>query len=136
MKTRLNLKPGQRGTKRLCAKYGNSLVRVRYRYDEIRKKRYKTVELIVDETDWEPREQRKEKSDTGKKEETIVGVRVGPSEGRLQQKIRKAGGVWNRQIRLWEIGYETALQIGMEERIEKITRRGREELRDEKHHTR
>ncbi len=30
VKTKLNLKPGQRGTKRLCEKYGDSLVRVRY----------------------------------------------------------------------------------------------------------
>jgi hypothetical protein len=32
--TRLTLKPGQRGTHKLAAKYGDRLVRVRYRYDE------------------------------------------------------------------------------------------------------
>ncbi len=38
------------GTKKLLAQYGKRLVCVRYRYDEERRERYKTVELIVDET--------------------------------------------------------------------------------------
>lgn len=54
MKTKLTLKPGQRGTKKLLAKYGDRLICVRYRYDEQAKKRYKTVELIEDKQDWSP----------------------------------------------------------------------------------
>ena len=57
MNTKLTLKPGQRGTKKLLKKYGNRLVCVRYRYDEEKKLRYKTVELIVDVTEWEPKEE-------------------------------------------------------------------------------
>ena len=41
----LHLKPGQRGTKRLLAEYGDRLVCVRYRYDAERNKRFKTVAL-------------------------------------------------------------------------------------------
>lgn len=51
---RLRLTPGQKGTRQLVAKYGERLVRVRYRYDPGRKKRYKTVEIIVGERDWDP----------------------------------------------------------------------------------
>jgi hypothetical protein len=51
----LHLKPGQKGTKRLVADYGDRLVCVRYRYDAARKRRIKTVELIVAESDWHPR---------------------------------------------------------------------------------
>jgi hypothetical protein len=40
-------KPGEPGTQKLLAKYGNRLVSVRYRYDPANGKRYKTVELIV-----------------------------------------------------------------------------------------
>jgi hypothetical protein len=47
MKTRLKLKPGQRGTKKLLTQYGDRFVGVRYRYDAKQKKRFKTVELIV-----------------------------------------------------------------------------------------
>jgi hypothetical protein len=46
-RVRLHLKPGQKGTKQLLAQYGDRLICVRYRYDAQRKKRFKTVELLV-----------------------------------------------------------------------------------------
>ena len=55
MKTLLSLKPGQRGTGKLSAQYGDRPVCVRYRYDEEKKRRFRTVELIAEETDWEPK---------------------------------------------------------------------------------
>jgi hypothetical protein len=55
MRTRLHLKPGQNGAKPLVAQYGDRLVCVRYRYDARRKKRFKTVDLVVAERDWQPR---------------------------------------------------------------------------------
>jgi hypothetical protein len=53
-RVRVHLKPGQKGTKQLLARYGERLICVRYRYDAQRKKRFKTVELLVAERDWEP----------------------------------------------------------------------------------
>ncbi|MGE0825878.1 MAG: hypothetical protein AB7G75_09705 [Candidatus Binatia bacterium] len=47
MRTCLTLQPYQGGAKQLQALYGDRLVRVPYRYDEQRKKRIKTVGLIV-----------------------------------------------------------------------------------------
>ena len=47
MKTRLTLKPGQRGTKSLAEKYGDALLCVRFRYDAELRQRLKTVELII-----------------------------------------------------------------------------------------
>ena len=52
MKSRLNLKPGQKGTKHLVEKYGKSLLYVRYRYDEDRGIRLKTVAIVVEEKPW------------------------------------------------------------------------------------
>ncbi len=54
MRVLLHLKPGQKGTKKLSAQYGDRLVCVRYRYDAQRNKRFKTIELIVEERDWAP----------------------------------------------------------------------------------
>jgi len=51
MKTILILKPGQKGKKKLVAKYGQRLLCVRYRCDEILKKRFRTVEIVADERD-------------------------------------------------------------------------------------
>jgi hypothetical protein len=55
MQTRLSLRPGQKGTKKLVIEYGDRLVAVRYRYDVDRQRRYKTVELVVEESPWSPR---------------------------------------------------------------------------------
>ena len=52
MHIRSTVHPGQRGAKKLLTQYGDRLVCVRYRYDDKRQKRIKTVELIVEEEDW------------------------------------------------------------------------------------
>jgi len=52
MQIRTVRKPGEPGTQKLVAKYGERLVSVRYRYDPQAGKRYKTVELIIAEEDW------------------------------------------------------------------------------------
>jgi hypothetical protein len=49
-RTRLIRQPGQPGTKRLVEQYGSKPVCVRYRSDDEAGKRYKTVELIVEES--------------------------------------------------------------------------------------
>ena len=59
MKSWLNFKPGQKGTKQLVEKYGKSLLHVRYQYDGDRGIRLKTVELIMEESRGDP------PSDTG-----------------------------------------------------------------------
>jgi len=109
MKTRSTLKRGQRGTVKLTKRYGDQLLYVRYRYDPVRKKRLKTVELIIEETDWEPNEQWAP--------DQIVGIRVAMEETRLQKSLRKAGGIWNRRRKVWEIRYEKVLELQLESRI-------------------
>lgn len=47
MKSYNHLKPCQKGTKRLVEQYGEVLQCVRYRYDEKRSVRLKTVEIVV-----------------------------------------------------------------------------------------
>jgi hypothetical protein len=81
MRTRLTLLPGQNGTKGLVAEYGDRLVNVRYRYDAAKAKRYKTVELIIDERDWRPF--------TAK---TMVSIRIDWQEERLREQVKRAGG--------------------------------------------
>ena len=49
MKSYAHLKPGQNGTKRLVEEYGDRLLCVRYRFDETRGVKLKTVEIVVDE---------------------------------------------------------------------------------------
>lgn len=52
MRVRLVRRPGQHGTRAYVEQYGDRLVCVRYRYDEGTRRRYKTVEIIVEEGAW------------------------------------------------------------------------------------
>lgn len=61
--TRKMIRPGKPGTKKLTQKFGEDLVCVRYRYDKKRKKRYTTVEVVIDESPWNP-SKRKKRSNT------------------------------------------------------------------------
>ena len=107
MRTRLHLKPGQKGTKQLLTQYGDRLVCVRYRYDAQRKKRFKTVELIVAEREWEPPPPRFAA-------DVIVGVRVGFAEVELREQVKQAGGKWNRSRKVWELRYDRVVTLKLE----------------------
>lgn len=98
MKTRLILKPGQRGTKRLTDKYGDALVCVRFRYDAITKQRLKTVELIIERTDWEPPPEKFA-------DDSLVAIKVEGYETDLRKLVKDAGGKWNPEKKLWYVRY-------------------------------
>jgi hypothetical protein len=110
MRTRLHLKPGQRGTKQLLAQYGDRLVCVRYRYDAQHKKRFKTVELIVAERDWDP-------PATRLADDAPVAVRIDFVELDLRQRVKQAGGKWNPDRRVWELPYAQVIALKLETRI-------------------
>jgi len=110
MRTRLTLHPGQDGAKQLGVQYGDRLVCVRYRYDEQQKKRYKTVELIVEESRWEPPAPPPQDS-------TLVWVRIALLEAEVRQQVKTAGGRWDPQRRLWELRYGQVIALGLSKRI-------------------
>ena len=98
MKTRLKLKPGQKGTMKLLAEYGDLLVCVRYRYDLELRKRFKTVEIIVDEKEWTPPPPRF--ADNAR-----VPVRIAFPEEELKEKAKAAGGRWDPKAKLWFVPF-------------------------------
>ncbi len=104
MQTLLTRKPGQKGTKQLLLKYGEQLVCVRYRYDDERRRRLKTVELVVEEREWMP-------------DDTRVLVRVAWDEQELRGKVKGAGGRWRPERKLWELPYSKVVELGLEERM-------------------
>ena len=109
-RVRLHLKPGQKGTRQLAAQYGDRLVCVRYRYDPDRKKRFKTVEIIVGARDWQPPPPRLAR-------DQIVAVRVAFDETDLRERVKRARGAWNRPRRVWQLAYAEALALGLGDRI-------------------
>jgi hypothetical protein len=107
---RLHLKPGQRGRKQLLAQYGDRLICVRYRYDAQRKRRFKTVEIVVAERNWEPLPPRVAHAQ-------IVGLRVPYGDAAVRELVKQAGGTWNRDRRVWQLRYDRVVALGLHDRI-------------------
>jgi hypothetical protein len=97
MKADTNLKPGQKGSKRLMEHYGDALLCVRYRTDEKRGLHLKTVELIVGEKPlpgyqyWDG---------------DMVNLVVVYGEASLRDRLKALGGRWNPAEKLWQIPFE------------------------------
>ena len=98
MITKLKLKPGQRGTKKLAEEYGNTLVCVRYRYDEKSGMRFKTVELIVESKPWTAPTPHFADTD-------LVPVFIGFSDRASREIAKVAKGRWDPDQKLWLIQY-------------------------------
>ena len=92
MRTRLHLKPGQKGTKQLLAQSGD------------------TVELLVAERDGEP--PRPPDAD-----HQIVAVRIGFAEPAVREQAKQAGGKWNPDPKVWELRYRQAVALKLDTRI-------------------
>lgn len=88
METRLTLRPSQSGTKKLLARYGERLVRVRYLYDAASGRRLQTVELIIESVPWHPRPRTPRRRD-----DEIVAVRIAFHETDLRQRAKRLGAV-------------------------------------------
>ena len=112
METRLTLRPGQSGTKKLVARYGERLLRVRYLYDEKMGRRLKTVELVIDSVPWRPRERKPRRRD-----DEIVAVRIAYHEADLRERAKRLGALWRPAQKLWEISWLDAKRLGIADRV-------------------
>jgi hypothetical protein len=76
------------------------------RYDKQRRKRYKTVELIIDEKDWIP--------DTLVPAGKRAYFKIGYGELELREQVRLAGGYWNPDKKAWHLEYRKVIEPGLE----------------------
>ena len=111
MKTRLILKAGQRGTKSLSAKYGDALLCVRFRYDAKIQQRIKTVELIVERTEWTPPPPRYTA-------DTMVHLHIKADDMPARTQAKAAGGRWNPEKLLWVVKYGKIAGTPLEKHIQ------------------
>lgn len=110
MITRLKLKPGQKGTKKLMAEYGDTLVCVRYRYDHASRTRIKTVELVVDKKAWIPPAKKFTDND-------LVPVRIGFADSAMRERAKAAKGKWDPEKKLWFMRYGKVKGTSLEKHI-------------------
>ncbi|MGQ0511072.1 MAG: hypothetical protein ACT4P9_10705 [Betaproteobacteria bacterium] len=114
METRLTLRPGQNGTRKLVERFGKRLVCVRYRYDEENARRYTTVELVVAEAEWKPRSRKPRAS---RSPEDMVYVRIGYAEAALRVKMKALGAIWRPKLKLWELPWGVVRGLELEGRV-------------------
>jgi hypothetical protein len=139
MRTRLTVRPGHPGARKLTEIYGERLVCVRYRYDAVRRCRVKTVELIVEEAPWEPpappphaspaepptgdltkapraapNENDENKARRGIGASAIVAVALSWDRYLdLRKRLYDARARWNPHERTWEMEYRHACTLGL-----------------------
>lgn len=112
LRTRATIQPGRPGTKKLLAQHGSALVCVRYRYDDERKTRCKTIELIIEEIPWPPPIRPSTLRPTD-----LVTVRIPYHEHTLREAIKRRGGKWNAEEKTWTLPYAAVLSLRLVERI-------------------
>jgi hypothetical protein len=110
-------KPGEPGTHNLLKRFGERLVCVRYRYDPIRHKRYKTAEIIVAEEDWLPPSEPESQAEPQKPLQHRVAVRIAYQERELRQQVSAAGGTWSQRERLWRVAPDVVERLGLQGRV-------------------
>ena len=110
MRTRLTLQPDQEGAKQLRKQYGERLGCVRYRYDEEKKERWKTVELIIEKSDWEPMA-------VHWQADTRVALQIAVQEREVRQRVKAAGGKGNPSEAVGELPYGRVVALGLTNRI-------------------
>lgn len=116
METRLNLQPGQNGTKALVKKYGDRLICMRYRYDQKTAMRYKTVELIEETTPWRPSRSREARLIKRAADEPVL-LKIAYEETALRESLRQRGGRWRPEEKAWAVNYGVACDLGLDDRI-------------------
>lgn len=70
----------------------------------------KTVELIIERTDWEPPPEKLSA-------DTIVAVQIAGYETELRKKVKAIGGTWNPEKRLWYVRYGNIAGTALEKHI-------------------
>jgi hypothetical protein len=89
---------------------------VRYKYDEATRKRYTTVELIEEVSDWasEPSDSVKEKNPSSSRR---LAIKVEYWETELREKVKASGGIWRPRQKLWEMSYDDVVALSLESRV-------------------
>jgi serine kinase of HPr protein (carbohydrate metabolism regulator) len=111
METRLTLRPGKPGTRKLVEMYGERLLRVRYVYDAAAGRRLKTVELVIESVPWNARARKPRRSD-----DDVAYVRIAYHEADLRERAKRLGAIWRQPQKLREITSRDSKRLGIEDR--------------------
>jgi hypothetical protein len=79
--------------------------------------RYTTVEVIVDEAPLTPRPRPPKMPPSVADPNPMVGVRIFFREPDVRERAKAAGAIWRPRQKLWEMPWQTALSLGLADRV-------------------
>jgi len=97
MRTRLTLKAGEPGTRKVLDEYGERLLYVRYRYDEERHLRLKTAEIIIETVAWNPTQAPIVDA------LDYIHIRFDARDKKTKTAVKRLGGYWDPDAAAWRI---------------------------------
>lgn len=123
MRVLKTFQPGALGTRRFTARYGKSLVCVRYRHNPETGARFTTVELIVEDTRVYCR---RPKADGTAPSPPVspLWVKIGRGEVLLRQQVKAAGGIWRYPEMVWKVTPEVVKRLRLRDRLVRQPRPG------------
>jgi hypothetical protein len=123
MRVLKTFQPGALGARRFTARFGKSLVCVRYRHDPDTGARFTTVELIVEETRVYCRRPKAD-GDAPPPPASPLWVKIGRGEILLRQQVKAAGGIWRYPEMVWEVTPEVLKRLRLRDRLVRVPRSG------------
>jgi hypothetical protein len=75
---------------------------------------------IVEESDWDPFESEKEINHVKQKtasDDHLIGIKIAYNEKELRDTIKKEGGIWDNQQKVWFISLQKAVELDLINRI-------------------
>jgi len=110
--------PGKRGSIRYLKEWGDQLVTVRYRKNMETNQMLTTIEIVVDQRPLPV--QSKSANQLLKaqaKQQQYVALKINYHEVEYRHSIKKAGGSWSKQMKMWVTHRDTAERLGLSSRI-------------------
>lgn len=108
------IRPGEKGSQRLQAKFGERLIAVRYRKADDGQI-LTTVEVVVNKRPAPPPQRRLPElpaTPTGR-----VPLRIAWEETELRQRVKQAGGWWDAPNKCWLLEYPRVVELGLTDRV-------------------
>ena len=110
------LRPGANGTKKFLQHYGESLVAVRYRRDNQRKRQLTTIELVIDERE-PPTAAICRNGELSRQRLELQSIKLDYDEIELRQAVKRCGARWDAKQKVWWLKREDIVALRLNDRV-------------------
>lgn len=116
MKVTKTIRSHQSGAQRFKRQWGDKLIAVRYRHDSVHNELITTIEIEVDRRP-APEKGICQRAHLAARRANIVALTISFNENDLRHRVKQAGAKWSKVGKLWLISRNTAISLGLKDRI-------------------